>query len=266
MKGIETMYLQITEKCNMHCSHCCYSCDMKGKHGDYQTIINAINFASEYYGDESISIGGGEPTLHPRFFDILRHCLETFDYVWLASNGSQTDTMFRLANIIDGVDFIDDYECDCDPDDLEDEDYECDCWMNAQDNAIYQEDKLSVALSQDCFHDPIDERIVDLWTKRANVHRHSNFEIRDVTRSKNGVIAQGRAAETGSGWNTDDCVCSDIIIKINGDLKLCGCDNAPVIGNIWDGIDEKWEKVLDDDTFQDANCYNYYLRETKKAA
>ena len=68
------MYLQITTKCNMTCSHCCYSCNKNGKHADFNTIIDAIAFARDC--DESISIGGGEPTLHPDFFRILKHCIE----------------------------------------------------------------------------------------------------------------------------------------------------------------------------------------------
>lgn len=227
---------------------------------EWNTFIDAVSFMRNW--SESISIGGGEPTLHPRFFDILKTCLDNFDYVWMATNGSQTETMQRLAAIIDGEDstyLLDngDY-CDCTEEEIEDG--ECYCYEKADDDVIYQEDKLSVALSQDCFHDPIDKRIVQLWTRRANVHRHSHFEIRDVGQSNSGIIAQGRAKKTGAGWNEDDCVCSDVIIRPNGKLKLCGCTNAPIIGDVWSGIIEKWEEILNDDGFRDANCYNYWKR------
>jgi len=253
------MYLQITTKCNMSCSHCCYSCSMRGKHGEYETIIDSIAFARDC--TDSISIGGGEPTLHPRFFDILKHCLDDFDYVWMATNGSQTDTMYRLANIIDMEDYP---ECDCSkeytPEEMEkytgDEDG-CLCHEKITDDSIYQEDKLSVALSQDCFHDPIDKKIESIWQKRADNGngRSSHFEIRDVSRSRNGVIAEGRAKRTGSGW-AEGCVCPGIVIKPSGKLRLCGCLRSPVIGDIWSGIDEKWETAIqDDDGYQGTNCY-----------
>lgn len=238
------MYLQITTKCNMTCAHCCYSCTMRGKHMDYSTAIDAIAFARNY-NDESISIGGGEPTLHPRFFDILRHCLNDFEHVWMATNGSQTKTMLRLANIIDGCDYdsfdLGDY-CTCDPDDRDD----CYC---EPDGLIYQEDKLSVALSQDHFHDDIDRRVVDLWTRRANKHGHSHFELRDVSRS---VAATGRAKKTGSGWG-EHCVCSDHIIKPDGKIRLCGCERSPVIGDVWNGIKQEWQDRIYSDGFD--GCY-----------
>ena len=249
------MYLQITTKCNMTCDHCCYSCDMQGDHMEWDTFVDSIVFCRDY--TENISIGGGEPTLHPKFFDFLRVCLEDFDYVWMATNGSQTETMWRLANIIDGEDYPD---CDCDEDTLDE--YGCLCHEKIDYDSIYQEDKLSVALSHDCFHDEINQKIVNFWSKRANIHRHSHFEIRDVSHN---VIAMGRAADTGVGWVKDDCVCADLVIKPNGDIKLCGCDNAPVIGNVASGIEEKWEEVLNDDAFRYTDCYNGWLKHKEKS-
>jgi len=217
---------------------------------DFQTALHAIGFATDY-GTDTISIGGGEPTLHPRFFDILKECLREFDYVWMATNGSKTKIMYRLASIIENRDY-ENFECD-------EDDYP-DC--------IFQEDKLSVALSQDCFHDPIDERIVALWRKRSQ-SRSSYYEIRDVTRNMHGVVAQGRAKRTGSGWNEKECVCADHVIRPDGSIKMCGCTGAPVIGDIWSGIDDKWKPVLWSDEYSDSNCYRNaasLIRCVKKAA
>ena len=252
------MYLQITSKCNMSCAHCCYSCSMRGKHADYNTVVDMISFARDY--TEMISIGGGEPTLHPRFFDILKHCLTDFDYVWMATNGSQTEIMRRLRDII----YQEDYpECDC-LEELGEEEYEeygCLCHEKLTDDTIYQEDKLSVALSQDYFHDPIDNWVTDTWTHAANNGGGAHFEIRDVTKSINGVLAQGRGKRTGAGWSEDGCVCSDLMLKPDGKIRLCGCSRAPVIGDIWQGINEKWEKVIQGDkplpngkSYVDTNC------------
>lgn len=30
---------------------------------------------------------------------------------------------------------------------------------------------------------------------------------------------------------------------VNGEIRLCGCDDSPIIGNIWDGIDSEWEEL-----------------------
>lgn len=236
------MYLQITNKCNMRCAHCCYSCNSHGKHMDFQTALHAIGFATDY-GTDTISIGGGEPTLHPRFFDILKECLREFDYVWMATNGSKTKIMYRLASIIENRDY---------------ENFEY---------GIFQEDKLSVALSQDCFHDPIDERIVSLWEKRSQ-SRNGHYEIRNVTHSMSGVAAQGRAKRTGSGWG-EHCVCTDHVIRPDGSVKMCGCTGAPIIGDIWNGIDDKWDPVLQSEKYLNSNCYRdvaSLIRCVKKAA
>ena len=249
------MYLQISTKCNFHCLHCCYSCTMRGKHGDLNTIAAAIAFAREQ-GDESISIGGGEPTLHPDFFAILSLCLANFDYVWMATNGSQTESMFRLARIIDDQDFEsfapEDY-CTCETDEERDS-----CYCYPQDAIPNSDNKLSVALSQDKFHDDeVDPRIVQLWHSKASRHQHSHFEIRDVSAH---VIAAGRATKTGAGWE-EGCVCPDLFIRPDGKIKLCGCIRSPVIGDVWGGIDPKWDDVIrDNDEFNDERCYKALRR------
>lgn len=237
------MYLQITTKCNMTCEHCCYSCNMKGKHMDNATLWRALDVA-QGLGNESISIGGGEPTMHPDFFDILKTCLNSFDYVWLATNGSKTKKMRRLAAILDGTDYetpdIDEYD------------------------EICQEDKLGVALSTDYYHDPIDSKILDHW-KRNAANRPSGYELRDVTKSHHGVINTGRAKRTGAGMCEDECVCSDILINPKGEIRLCGCKNAPIIGDVFSGISEKWERVLQSDNFTYSNCFNGMKRYSKAA-
>lgn len=200
---------------------------------DYNTVLSAIDFISGY-DNEMISIGGGEPTLHPRFFDILKQCLWNFSYVWFATNGSKTKTMFRLASIIDNED-----------------------WQDNEEETIVleREGHLVVALSQDYFHDPINQRVVDLW-KRQATNRGSGFEIRDVTKSYHGVLNAGRATRTQSYQCENGCVCSDLLIQPDGNIKLCGCRKAPIIGNVWGGIEEKWGKVIqDDEGYLNCRCY-----------
>jgi MoaA/NifB/PqqE/SkfB family radical SAM enzyme len=225
----------------MTCAHCCYSCNKNGKHADYDDVMDMINFLSDR-GEEYVTIGGGEPTMHPRFFDILKECLNRFDSVWMVTNGSKTKSMFRLSNIIDGND-VESFDCTCGEED-------CIC----EHDYIYQEGKLTVALSQDGFHDPIDERIVKLWSRNANQHRHTGYEIRTVDRSSDNIVAQGRAKK--NGYYGKHCVCSTPIIKPNGKIRLCGCTNSPVIGDVWEGIDEKWDDVIcNNEGYQDVNCY-----------
>jgi MoaA/NifB/PqqE/SkfB family radical SAM enzyme len=214
--------------------------------------MQGIKFANGW--DETITIGGGEPTLHPDFWEILRECLGFFDYVWMATNGSQTHIMYDLSALLDEGFCHPEQECTCEQEDL-DNGYDCECYGDyIQTN---REDQFAVALSQDCFHDPIDQRVVDLWTRRSKA-RGSGYEVRDVTRGHNGVIAQGRAKRENTGWNEDDCPCGDIIIKPDGRLKLCGCTGSPIIGDVWDGMEKKWEEVWGNpeyEGFHDTRCW-----------
>lgn len=240
------MYLQITTKCNFSCEHCCYNCTMRGKHMDMNTFNQAYRFASER-DPETIAIGGGEPTLHPEFFQILKICLNNFEYVWMATNGSQTRTMLRLADIMTDNDY-DNQECQCGNPEY------CSC---SSDDLILSFGHLCVALSQDSWHDPIDQRIVNLWKKKANVHGRTPFEIRSVSQ----IISQGRAAKSGAGTTEHGCVCSDHVIKPDGNIKICGCQKAPIIGNVWDGISEEWNsKMFNSENFQDDRCYQSLRR------
>lgn len=246
------MYMQITTKCNMKCAHCCYSCNMNGKHMDWGTVIDSISFAQDR--DDHISIGGGEPTLHPRFFDILRICLNDFSYVWMATNGSKKKAMLRLSNILLGEDFPDDI-----PYNPEDEA----AYERALDayNPIYQEDKLGVALSLDYFHDPIDEWVVNRWRMMSARNQYDRggsrgFEIRDVTKTISGVIKEGRAKRTGNYQDEKGCVCGDLLIRPDGKIKLCGCRKSPIIGSVTEGISEYWNDVISDDSgYRETNCY-----------
>ncbi len=220
---------------------------MRGKHGDYGTIIDGIAFAREY-DDYTISIGGGEPTMHPRFFDILRNCLEDFDYIWMATNGSQTDVMKRLQRIIDNCDY-ESFECECEANDPDSGYWDCNC----DHPYIYQEDKLGVALSTDYFHDPIDAWVHDTWRRRADM-KHGGFELQDVTINNDGIAGQGRAKKIG--YNGSHCVCSDYIIKPDGKIRMCGCTRAPVIGDVRNGIEYDWQKKMEDSGgFEGTRCY-----------
>jgi len=80
------MYIQVTNKCNMKCAHCCFSCTTKGQHMSLGDIRRAIFYAESY---ESLAIGGGEPTLCPDLFKALDCWLsETkLEHCFMVTNG-----------------------------------------------------------------------------------------------------------------------------------------------------------------------------------
>ena len=67
----------ITNKCNFACRHCCHLCDMKEEDMTEEELLVMMNFIISVYEDPLngfavFGISGGEPTLHPKFYDILR--------------------------------------------------------------------------------------------------------------------------------------------------------------------------------------------------
>jgi organic radical activating enzyme len=153
----------------------------------------ALKLVSAEYGDENISIGGGEPTLHPQFWNYLIDAIATFDYVWLATNGSQTDTALKLAKLAaKGV--------------------------------------IGCALSQDEYHDPIDPKVVAaFWEgQRKNDAKRFSYgsdekpdgrEIRNVTRDPS-HLSPFRDPEDGG--DSENCPCDTVIIKPDGKIRFCG--------------------------------------------
>jgi len=232
------------------CAHCCYSCNKNGKHGNLSVVKDAISFARDY-DSEVVAIGGGEPTLHPKFFDILDICMNSFDYIWMATNGSNRKTMWRLHGILQ----------DCDYENFPEEDWD---YAPVIANAGK---KLTVALSQDYFHDAyndkVNERIIDLW-ERMTKNRGSGYEIRDVTNSNNGVINVGRAKRTQVGMTDKGCVCPDLIIKPDGTIKMCGCPDSPTIGDIYNGIQREYQNLLQLDKYTDERCWKGIKKEVRK--
>ena len=90
------MYIMITSRCNMLCEHCCGDYGPEGEDMDMETFKAALNFA-ESYGFENIAIGGGEPTVHPQFWEMLGLAVLWGVDVWLATNGKRKKDALRLA-------------------------------------------------------------------------------------------------------------------------------------------------------------------------
>ena len=62
----------------------------------------AIEFVNET--EDPISIGGGEPTCHPKFWDFLWYALIYYnapyeENIWMATNGKKTEDAFKLLNL-----------------------------------------------------------------------------------------------------------------------------------------------------------------------
>ncbi len=195
------MYISLTEKCNMTCDHCCFSANGKGSYMTQEVFDKALEIAANSSND--ITIGGGEPTLHPQILPwVMQAALASLDTsmdmdgpsVLVVTNGKKKDVAIKLAKMAHlGI-----IQCD---------------------------------LSQDPWHDPISPEVVKEFTRYQSKDncqpRKGNAGIRDVS---SGVKKKGRAIENGL-WRQKGCCCSTMLIAPNGDFYQCGCKKTK-LGNI----------------------------------
>ena len=163
----------------------------------------ALKLITECNSD--ITLGGGEPTLHPNFKAILLEaiaaCPNEYDKPFIVTNGTNTE-LSRLLFKLD------------------------------------RKNVVSARLSYDQYHDMdmVDSDIFELfhnhdmlWSQRDNTGRPI------AKRPPASIIKAGRAKKIAGA--TNDCCCEDIIIKPDGTFRQCGCENAPIIGNVFTGFE-----------------------------
>lgn len=132
------MYLQLTTRCNMTCEHCLFACTDKGVDISLEDAKMAIDEAADV-GD-NLTIGGGEPTMHPQFWDIMAHAVETGEkhrdeecpWVFIVTNGKNTEDALALA------------------------------WLA-------EKGVVSARLSRDPYHDSIDNEVIRAFNPQESV-------------------------------------------------------------------------------------------------
>ena len=208
------MYLQLTTRCNMLCPHCCFSCTSRGTDMSLETFRAALN-----YDEESISIGGGEPTLHPLFEHFLILAISKVQHVWIATNGKIKEhamLLYRLAE--KGV--------------------------------------IEAELSQDQYHEPIDPEVVEAFnslTCEDGWNRGIGKRgIRNTTAFSDPFLA-GRAYKLMGGYGRKECACDDTFVHPSGRVTQCGCPRSPTIGNVYDGYNSVcWGECYQSQAYKEA--------------
>lgn len=208
------MYIQLTDRCNMTCPHCCFAATRKGADMDAYTFIQALDLAANY--GQHLTLGGGEPTCHKDFFRFLDKAIEYYDRGKLempplvVTNGKLTGKARKLLQYID------------------------------------EERPVYVDLSQDEYHDPIHPEIVAGFQRHvaANKRRFTfgrnssavgGADIRTVSR----IVPVGRAAEAARGILTSStihCACEDTLTDPHGNVFSCGC-RSHLLGNVFESVD-----------------------------
>ena len=217
-----SVYLQITTRCNMKCAHCGFSCSARGQDMTEATLYKALEFAANR-GEELLSIGGGEPTVHPRFWPFLG-IIFSFDFenVWMATNGKRTMDALALANLANDRNF-------------------------------------QVELSQDRYHEPVDDRVVRAFSttipsKGVGVRNTSQY---------GGLINAGRAKANQLGTRDECICPGLMIkpngdIKPCGCVRAPVLGNVNT-----GGIMPEFMDLLSSDEFMNTECWTRYRKEVK---
>ncbi len=97
----------ITQNCNYRCPYCSQSKGYTGKlqSADKKVIDSFINFLSKLDCEYEVTISGGEPLMHPDFFDIIERINQTGHRVSVVSNFSFPLECYKKIKTILGENF-----------------------------------------------------------------------------------------------------------------------------------------------------------------
>ncbi|MCB9898663.1 MAG: radical SAM protein [Planctomycetes bacterium] len=99
--------LDLTTACNYRCDHCIDwdILNSRFKH-DEADLKASLKLMAERGMRSVILIGGGEPTIHPRFVEFVAFIKQLDMQVAVVSNGSRGDKLLEIAPLLDDKDWI----------------------------------------------------------------------------------------------------------------------------------------------------------------
>ena len=99
--------LDLTSSCNFACPHCVDSGIINtGKHLELETIKQTIDTLQEKGLLSVILIGGGEPTLHKNFEEIVRYIKGRGLQLGIVTNGSRLLKVAAIADLLGDADWL----------------------------------------------------------------------------------------------------------------------------------------------------------------
>jgi len=150
-----------------------------------ETFIQTCDLAEQR--EEGIFLGGGEPTVHPLFWDFVgialgRSANRLLDCpLGLITNGKRTEDALRLYHL-------------------------------AKASVVFAE------LSLDSYHEIIDQKVVKTFSRPISPDQTWLNRVRSV----NHIIGAGRAKSWG---DKKSCCCSEMLVEPTGKIYACGCRN-----------------------------------------
>lgn len=113
--GVETHFpvpyqvlWDLSRKCNYDCSYCWPSVhNNTDEHKDYNLLLNTVdNIIQNWANHNTIrwNFGGGEPTLHPNYKDLMKYLKDSDQYTMVTSNGTRDYKYWtELSNYMNSI-------------------------------------------------------------------------------------------------------------------------------------------------------------------
>jgi len=180
----------------------------------------ALDFVENF--DCSITIGGGEPTLHKNFRDFLLDTLaaELDIPPFIITNGStkHANLLYKLA----------------------------------------KSEVIGCEVSQDWYHDPIDPEIVKKFRSINAIRDVTHGGTREVL-PKGRAVETGLLDEVDPEDDEGQhCACETLFIDPLGNVKACGCPDAQILFSLHDEEwEEKWRTLQEETDYEIGNqCWH----------
>jgi organic radical activating enzyme len=245
----------------MTCEHCAFACTSKGVDIERHVAEKAIRLAEDV-GD-GITIGGGEPTLHPQFWNILAEAIYRLkdtegECPFIVTNGKRTEDALALAwladhNYISAYLSMDNFHDSIDNEVVEafNPNKHCGnegfrhlpktrdmafalgfdevCWcielQQQEDEAADEEDREPAEITPE-------DALADFWESIAD--EYSDQDISKGYWTVENVRARGRGKNVAG--SDDSCACNGIMVASDGTVWQCGCKRLKLADDVWRDI------------------------------
>ncbi|HEX2678211.1 MAG TPA: radical SAM protein, partial [Polyangiales bacterium] len=96
--ALQRLTFHITDRCQLNCDHCLRDPAAKAKDLELSLIESVLDQARALFDTRHVGLTGGEPALHPQYYEIVDAIVDR-GYTWhVVSNGERFDRMVqRLA-------------------------------------------------------------------------------------------------------------------------------------------------------------------------
>jgi hypothetical protein len=107
--GPRHLSLMLTNRCDSHCDYCYVT---KGKEDISFSFLEYVCSAANELQVLDLTLGGGEPTMHPHFERMVKHIWQNYDFgLSVTTNGFDENSLYAIAGHISKIRISIDQEC-----------------------------------------------------------------------------------------------------------------------------------------------------------